>query len=68
VSVADQTHIPDDIHALALPYSPTPPQEQYVQSAKDEVDSADPTKAVYSLGPRFYAEVSGVCDGNAVLC
>ncbi len=26
-------------------------------SAKDEVDTSDVTKAVYSFGPRFYAEV-----------
>jgi hypothetical protein len=39
-------------------YSPTLcPQEQYLNSAKDDVDTADVSKVIYSFGPRFYAEV-----------
>lgn len=32
-------------------------QEQYLGSAKDDVDTADLSKVVYSFGPRFFAEV-----------
>lgn len=33
-------------------------QEQYLVATKDEVDSSDISKTVYSFGPRFFVEVS----------
>ena len=32
-------------------------QEQYLVSAKDEVDGSDVSKMIYSFGPRFFVEV-----------
>jgi hypothetical protein len=50
-------------------YSPTLcPQEQYLNSAKDDVDTAEVSKVIYSFGPRFYAEVRRTSFCGLAVC